>query len=65
MADDDWEIPDMKFIDQPVLEERAIEASGAVLHDVLPRLAFEAQDFSYDISLDSPRVPGSASVQRR
>jgi len=55
----------MKFIDQPVLEERAIEASGAVLHDVLPRLAFEAQDFSYDISLDSPRVPGSASVQRR
>ena len=61
-ADDDWEIPEMEFIDQPVLEERAIEASGAVLHDVLPRLALEARDFAGDIPLDGICVPGSASV---
>ena len=33
----------MKFIDQPVLEEGAIEASCAVFHDVLPRLALQAR----------------------
>ena len=62
MADDDREIPEMKSIDQPVLEERAIEASGAVLHEVFPGLALEAQDFRDDIPLDRTRVPGSASV---
>ena len=60
---DDWEIPEMKFIDESAIEECAVESGGAVLHDVLPRLALQACDFCASIPFDRRRIPGTCRVQ--
>src|SRR5215831_13901767 len=64
-SDGDGEDRKVELIDEVVLDQRAIELAGPVLHDVLARLLFQLGDFLSNITFDEPGIPRGLPQSRR
>src|SRR5262249_17834109 len=59
-ADDDGHDPDAEFVDELRAEEHAVEASGAVLDEVLARLGLEVLDRCDNVGAEEGGIPRHA-----